>query len=320
MLLVMTRDTVLDPAFLLSILESLPDPVFILDEDGRYLAVLGGGERSRYDSTSYLIGKRLHDVLPAARADGFLAELRGVLESGRMHVHEYTLSAPEIEGNPQDGPRGPQWFQGRIARVGRLSPDGKPCVAWVVVNISERKRLEAELERLAHRDELTGLHNRRSFLQVAHAWMAEESAAGRDHRLHLAMIDLDHFKAVNDRYGHLIGDAVLQHLARALRQGLGPNAEAGRVGGEEFAALFRDQSLDDAVAALTGLQHHLKASPLRIGSEAIEARFSAGVVSMVLGDRVPGDLMRRADQLLYEAKDAGRDRVAFPGWIDRRQR
>ena len=190
----------------------------------------------------------------------------------------------------------------------------------MVVNISERKHLEAELARLAHRDELTGLHNRRSFLQVADTWMAEESAVGREHRLHLAMIDLDHFKAVNDRYGHVIGDAVLQHLARALRDGLGPSVEAGRVGGEEFAALFRDQRLEDAVAALTSLQQHLKVSPLRIGSEVIEACFSAGVVSMVVGDRVPVDLMRRADQLLYEAKGAGRDRVAFPGWIDRRQR
>ena len=99
MRIAMTKVPAIEPAFLLSVLESLPDPVFILDEDGRYLAVLGGEERSRYDSTSYIIGKRLHDVLPAARADGFLAELRGVLESGRMHVHEYTLSAPEIEGN-----------------------------------------------------------------------------------------------------------------------------------------------------------------------------------------------------------------------------
>ncbi len=310
----------MDRAFLESIVRSLPDPVMVLDEDGRYVAIFGGEERSRYDSMASLVGRTLHDVLPPDRADGFLAEVRDVIETGRIRFHEYALDAVEVKGNPQDGPSGTQWFQGRIAPIDRPGPGDRRCVAWVIVNISERRRLEAELDRLAHRDELTGLANRRSFLRVVEAAMRGDLEAGRDHALHVAMVDLDHFKAINDAYGHLVGDAVLQHFGRALSEHLCAGTTVGRVGGEEFAALFRGMSLDEAVQALQRAQQDLRDQPLGIGTERIAVRFSAGVTAMVAGDRSPGDLIRRADHFLYEAKAAGRDRIAFPGWFERRQR
>ena len=309
----------LDIGFLEAIVRSLPDPVMVLDENGLYVAVLGGEERSRYDSTAFLVGKSIYDVLPRDRADGFLAEIRQVLASGQMHIHEYSLSADDVEGNPHDGPRGVQWFQGRIACIDAPSPTGTACVAWVIVNISERKQLEERLKLIAQRDGLTGVLTRRAFLDLVEVHMAEVQPA-HDLGMQFSMLDLDHFKAVNDRFGHLVGDALLQHVAATMVEELGGSAVIGRLGGEEFGVLLHDRDLGNAVAHLQALQQALRSRPLVIAGESIEARFSAGVVSMAEDDRTPSDLMRRADRLLYEAKAAGRDRVAYPGWVDRRHR
>jgi len=309
----------LGDGFFCAVIRCLPDPVFVLDEDGRYVAVLGGEERSHYDSAGFLVGKTLYDVLPRERAEAFHAEIRQVLASGRMHVHEYPLSAAEVEGNPNDGPQGVQWFQGRIACIDAPTPSGKACVAWVIVNISERKRLEDRLKQIAHSDGLTGVLTRRAFLDVTGAHMAQARATPRP-GLQFAMLDLDHFKAVNDRFGHLVGDALLQHVAGIMQDEIGRCSVIGRLGGEEFGVLLQYGDLGDAVAQLSTLQQVLRMRPLVIAGESIEARFSAGVVSIDDEDRTLSDLMRRADRLLYQAKAAGRDRVAYPGWIDRRHR
>lgn len=302
--------TSLDNELLGSVARGLPDPVMVLDEDGRYLAVIGGLERSLYDSMAFLIGRSVHEVLPAALATQFLADIREVLATGRVHIMEYALHTDDVRGCPADGPGGEQWFQGRIAPLDRPGPNGQPCVAWVVVNITERKRLEAELEWLARHDELTGLRNRRSFLQCAEHAMAAEAGGP----LQLAMVDLDHFKVLNDTFGHLLGDAALRHVAVSLREGLGAQAEVCRLGGEEFAVLFREPHLPSAVAALERVRSSLAIEPLCHGEAQLPVDFSAGVCERLPSDTTPYELLQRADQLLYEAKRIGRGCVAYPGW------
>lgn len=313
------REQTADAAFLGAVLHSLVDPVFVLDDEGRYLGVFGASERSQYDSPDYLVGRRLHDVMDAALADGFLSDIRRVIDTGQVHVTEYTLSSLQCEGNPQDGPQGVQWFQGRIAPLDWQGGERR-AVAWVVVNISERKRLEAELQRLAHSDELTALRNRRAFLQLAEAALADAAPGSPAPALQLALIDLDHFKRVNDRYGHLIGDAVLRHVAVTLVASVGEDAEVARIGGEEFAILFHGLPPAAAVERLEVARRQLQAEPLQVGQERIAIDFSAGLCGAEITDRHPSDLLRRADQYLYLAKQAGRGRTAYPGWVDRRQR
>ena len=304
--------------FLEAVVRSLADPVFILDHDGHYLDAFGGAERREYDSLQYLVGRTLHEVMPAALADGFLADVRKVIETGEVHVAEYPLSAQDCDGNPKDGPAGVQWFQGRIAPVQDYSQHGKRCVAWAIVNISERKRLESELNRLASTDGLTGVLNRRAFLQHTGAWLDELQQAGAPQRLQLALIDLDRFKRVNDRYGHLVGDALLEYVAGLLGTACGDGHLLARIGGEEFAVAIRDADLAQALRWLEGVRGQFRAQPFRLGGESIPVAFSAGVATASTEDRHPTDLLRRADLRLYEAKDAGRDRVAYPGWLDRR--
>ncbi len=304
--------------FLAAVVRSLADPVFVLDCDGRYLAAFGGAERREYDSLQYLVGRTMHEVLPQAAADGFLADIRRVLDTGQVQVSEYSLSADDCEGNPNDGPRGAQWFQGRIARIQGYAPDGKGCVAWALVNISDRKRLESELSRLASTDDLTGLLNRRAFLQRTGEWLDAIQAAGTPHRLQLALIDMDHFKTVNDRYGHLVGDALLKYAAELLAATPDGEHVLARVGGEEFAVAINDAELSTAVRWLEAARARFREQPFRLGGESIPIAFSAGVASAGPEDRHPTDLLRHADLWLYAAKDAGRDRIAYPGWVDRR--
>lgn len=304
--------------FLEAVMRSLADPVFILDYDGHYLDAFGGAERREYDSLRYLVGRTLHEVMPQALADGFLADVRKVIDTGEVHVAEYPLSAQDCDGNPNDGPAGVQWFQGRIAPVQDYAQHGKRCVAWAIVNISERKRLEAELKRLASTDGLTGVLNRRAFLQHTGAWLDELQQAGTPQRLQLALIDLDRFKRVNDRYGHLVGDALLEYVAGLLGAACGEAHLLARIGGEEFAVAIRDVDLAHALRWLEEVRGQFRAQPFRLGGESIPVTFSAGVATASTEDRHPTDLLRRADLRLYEAKDAGRDRVAYPGWLDRR--
>ena len=178
---------------------------------------------------------------------------------------------------------------------------------WLVRDISERKKREAELARLATTDTLTGLPNRRSF-------MAGLDAAIDDARNHpersgvLLMMDIDHFKRINDRYGHPVGDTVLQHAARVIRSGLRQSDTAGRLGGEEFAAVLPAIGLKDGEALAERLRRALADTPVRTAAGNITVHISIGVTALTGDDAT--QLLSRADQALYAAKSAGRDRVS----------
>lgn len=303
-----------------AVTKALVDPVFVLDYDGRYLAALGGSERGAYDSLDYLVGKTLHEMLSKELADKFLADVRHVIDTNQPLVYEYELASEDLEGNLRDGPRGRQWFQGRIAPI-EADESGVPsCVAWVVINITRRKQLEAELERLATTDELTGLLNRRALLSRVDDALAAARSSAEPRPVAFALIDLDHFKGVNDRYGHPVGDAVLQHVSRLLQGQIEGRGALGRIGGEEFAALLPGMRHDEAIAWLQQAQRHLDANPFQLGHKTIPMGFSAGVVVARSDDRSPTDLLHHADHWLYEAKAAGRNCVAYPGWVERRAR
>lgn len=154
----------------------------------------------------------------------------------------------------------------------------------------------AALEELALRDSLTGLWNRRAFDQRL---VQLRAAAARHHRsLVLVIVDIDHFKAVNDRFGHAAGDDALGHLAVLLLRHTRAEDEVFRIGGEEFALLIPDLPVERVVAIVGRIRESLQATPPRFGPMT----FSAGVA------RDDGaELMARADQALYRAKAAGRN-------------
>lgn len=185
------------------------------------------------------------------------------------------------------------------------SVEGDRAVAEIstVQLADEERRRAAEFEKLALTDPLTGIANRRR----VERWLAEVAQSGAE-RVSLAIIDLDHFKRVNDSYSHETGDQVLRQVAGALEDaGAGSDMLIGRLGGEEFVQLCRGTSRTEAIEYAEQLLHRLR----RLSLDALEPglRVTASI-GIAFGDPAePSELLRAADRCLYAAKRAGRDQV-----------
>lgn len=166
-----------------------------------------------------------------------------------------------------------------------------------------RSRAEASrLRELAHTDVLTGLPNRRRLMEALHGAVQDRRAEGRTA---VVLFDLDHFKGVNDRYGHDIGDLVLQEVTDVVLATLRPDAVFGRWGGEEFLVVVPQAGLDEGAAVAERLRQAIAAHAFS-GGLSMTASFGVSVVSDA--DSVDAVLLR-ADRLLYVAKESGRDLV-----------
>ena len=187
--------------------------------------------------------------------------------------------------------------------------DGEPSVLSTLVDFTDRKRLEIELQRLATTDALTGAANRRCFLEHADAELARSRRYGLE--MSLVMMDVDHFKRINDTLGHARGDAALCHLVQLCAQIVRKQDLLGRLGGEEFALLLPQTSLEDATHLVERLRHHIEISGLELqpGSAPTSLTASFGVTALRPEDLRVEELLGRADQALYRAKDGGRNRV-----------
>lgn len=167
--------------------------------------------------------------------------------------------------------------------------------------------LAEELRRIATTDELTGLANRRQFLATLEVEVARAERGGR--ALSLAILDIDHFKRINDTHGHPAGDAALREVAEILRDATRLGDLVGRLGGEEFAVLMPDTDVAQVELAGERLRAAVAARPIALPSgEQIAVTLSAGAALLVAGEE-SDHLMQRADAALYEAKAGGRNRV-----------
>ncbi len=172
--------------------------------------------------------------------------------------------------------------------------------------LAELQRHAVLLERQSREDALTGLANRRHFDE--RITVEIQAATERGSALSLALVDLDHFKNINDTAGHAAGDAVLKRVAALLQQRAPAGALVARIGGEEFALILPGLALSDATALLESLRCAVAQLPLDDLSLQDGLRCSAGVSVWRAGDDHAG-LLRRADRGLYAAKRSGRDRV-----------
>jgi len=171
------------------------------------------------------------------------------------------------------------------------------------------RSLELELEQVSGKvreDALTGTLNRRG---LDECWTIESARAARlDAPLCLAVIDLDNFKALNDRLGHQAGDHALVHLTKVMRLGLRPSDVVARYGGEEFVIVLPHTPVDEAVAVVTRLQRELTRRFFLHNNERVLVTFSGGVTLWRPGE-ARDQTMERADKALYEAKRTGKNRV-----------
>jgi diguanylate cyclase (GGDEF)-like protein/PAS domain S-box-containing protein len=280
-----------------AIVENVGDLVAVLDTEGRRV----------YNSPSY---RPLFNERDIRRGSNSFAEIhpedreriRAIFQRtvdtgiGECAEFRFVLKDGSIRFMESDG-RAIRDADGRVSKVVVVSRD-----------ITEQKRLEAELREMAATDMLTGLPNRRHFLAQLDQECARVHRDG-EHSASVLMIDIDHFKNVNDSRGHVAGDQVLRHLAAAMRQELRRVDTLGRRGGEEFAIILPGAGLADAELFADRLRRKVSESAATHEGCELPVTISIGVSEIRAADAGAVDVLGRADRALYRAKESGRNRV-----------
>jgi len=279
---------------------------YLRQVSGREIAVLEAGERAE-----------IQDALDKGRVDLVFMDVRMPGKSGMEWLAEISekQTAPVVMLTGSGDERiAVQSIQGGAAGYlpkGRLSAENLASTIDEALNrwrqVQQARSDQEKLERLANFDSLTGLYNRRAILgrleeQTRHAGRYQEEFS-------LIMADLDHFKEVNDRYGHLAGDDVLESVGRLVQQSIRATDRAGRYGGEEFLIILPRTDLSSGVNVAERIRKAVEAARMEGGKgEVFGITISLGLSSYQAGEETES-LISRADDALYSAKKTGRNRV-----------
>jgi diguanylate cyclase (GGDEF)-like protein len=270
-----------------AVVRNLRAGILVLDPLGR-LVELNPYARALLEATpGGAIGRRLQELGPGPRAldaCGPQGEVR--LEPGGVARHLSVQRSPIDPGQDDAGE------------------------VIILFDITDRKEAERQLEVMAATDPLTGVTNRRFFYELAEAEVGRSLRSA--HPLAVVMLDVDHFKRINDRHGHLAGDGVLRNVAAECGRTLRQSDVFARFGGEEFVCLLPETDLAAALVAAERLRAAVEATPLAApGGEALRVTVSVGVAHRGAGEDGSLDgLLARADAAMYASKDRGRNRVS----------
>jgi diguanylate cyclase (GGDEF)-like protein len=293
-----------------ALLSALPDPAFILTRSGRYAAIFGGTDSRYYHDGSSLVGKYIEDVLNPEKTAWFLAQINITLASRGLHVVEYPLGAEDVKGVGAPGPAEQIWFEGRVQPLG-YQVLGEDAVLWVASNITASKKLEALLRMQSETDALTGLANRRKLMSGLTEHF--ELFARYKTPTSVLIFDIDHFKAINDQYGHLAGDKAITTTADVCRHELRAADFPARLGGDEFVVLMPHTDSAHAMTISERLREKIAEALRQLGALGNGATISGGLSEMTAGDTSYEDVLKRADDALYRAKRDGRNRIIRHG-------
>lgn len=255
----------------------------------------------------------------ATPGDAALMFRHGDSADGALHAHEYMVVAGHtwtLTLLTQPG------FEARFGRdsslliavAGIALSVAMALLAWLMINGRARAlqlaaRMTEELRHAAQHDSLTGLPNRALFSDRVHGKLAH--ARRHDERFALIFLDLDEFKPINDRYGHAVGDLLLQQVARRLQDSIRASDTVGRIGGDEFVVLIGDLAAPDAALALARKIHQELLRPYCVDGRELSISCSLGVAIYPDDGSDEIALTRRADEAMYRAKASGSGGVAL---------
>lgn len=280
--------------------ESAPDGLLLVDSTGGILHANPSAAAMFGWTTAGLVGQAVEVLIPAA------------LRASHASMREGFQSRPQRREMGRGGPlmaarRDGGSFPVEIALSPQHDGDGWATLC-IVRDVTERRRLEKTLMRQALQDSLTELPNRRHFSDsVSRALARAERDGGA---LTLMFIDLDHFKQVNDSFGHSVGDALLCEAARRLSEALRADDLLARMGGDEFAVLIQGGEPDDAAAVARKVLVALKPEFL-CGTQALAIGASLGITLYPADGRSVEELLGNADLAMYQAKQRGRNTWCF---------
>lgn len=266
------------------------------------------------------------------RVNAAVTDLLGYAEDELQRITFKDITHPEdiepglrfVERLLEGGPGGFQlekrychkdghWIWAQLSTSVVRGAGGEPDVlVSQIVDISQRKHDEGELQRLANSDPLTGMWNRWRF--EAEIARAVERCREDGRHAALLLIDIDGFKHINDSFGHAAGDALLVEVGRRLRERVRDTDAAGRVAGDEFGVLLPTAKPQQALAAARSLCEHITASPIVVGDGLeVTPTVSIGATMIDGRTRAPSDVFVAADIAMYDAKDLGRNRAVLYG-------
>lgn len=283
---------------LIDAMESLPNGFVLYDKDDR-LVICNQRYRDLYAKSADLMvkGASFSEIIRKGVERGQYVEAMGQEEewiAERIRVHN-NPGDPIEQKLPDE-----KWLR---IQERRTSEGG---LVGFRIDISQLKQQEQKLEQLAWTDCLTGALNRRRFMELA------DKELGRANRhaekVSFLLLDADHFKQVNDRYGHAAGDAVLTELVERFTKVLRSHDLIGRIGGEEFCVLLPEIGADGVTKAAERLRGAVADLPFSFEGQLIHVTISIGAATLTLGEDLPA-MIKRTDTALYQAKNTGRDRV-----------
>jgi diguanylate cyclase (GGDEF)-like protein len=278
------------------ILESTSDGILVLDDanqvihyNRRFLELWDlGKELDSVEFDDSTFGRMLESVIPEYTD---MMMTRHKVTSGNTTDLVYLKNGTILE-QISCSLIGGGWISGRL---------------WNYKDVTEKTRVEEKLKFLAATDDLTGLWNRRHFMDRAEYEIAQ--ALRHDRPLCIMQLDIDHFKRINDTHGHAAGDRVLKFLASSLKEQLRSTDTIGRIGGEEFVILFPDTDLQTAYAVAEKTRKFFECNMVNYDGKMLRITISMGVTSLTPGNKHIDALLRQADEACYAAKDAGRNRT-----------
>ena len=300
-LTVVERDLRRERDFVTGVIDTAQAVVLVVGEDQRIVRANAFAAKISGTPASALVGVDVAATFFAREAQDAAREL---LRSARAQVHGDAGTMPLDTAAGERREFG--WFHSVLPDPG----SDVPLLLLVGRDMTERERLFREVERLSTTDPLTGLANRRHFDATAQLEVLRARRHGRP--LSAVMLDIDHFKSVNDTHGHAAGDRVLVALA-GLCNALSRRTDLkARLGGEEFCLLLPETSSASAHQLAERIRAQFQGLPFEVSGRAFHVTASLGVAGY-LGDEPPDSLIARADHALYVAKGSGRNRVVVAG-------
>ncbi len=288
-----------------SIFDELPDVIVFTDATRTIVRVNPSARKVFGYEPNELIGQK-SAILYETKVE--------FLRQGRLRYNLKNCDNPSIhmtDYRRKDGSIFPgETIGGPIRDSGGVTIGFLSIIRDVSARVEAERNLQAaqrKLEQLALTDELTGIANRRHFMSVAHYRFAQATRYFQP--LSLIVIDIDHFKQINDSYGHEAGDRVLKALCEACRPMIRKDDLLGRIGGEEFGLVL--PNVDQRAALSLGRRLNALFRDITIGYGEASLTFTAslGIATLNMADGDFGVLLRRADRALYSAKQGGRDRT-----------
>ncbi len=262
----------------------------------------------------------LQSLQAIANTVGFCAQAELIKNGRSCMLHNNTLTIvtlreqtptistpPGLSAKPHFIPNQADTVEVPVAAMGALSH-------FINAVTRELEESNLQLERLATCDPLTGVFNRREFFRRGNLELQRFQRKGTP--FCIILMDLDHFKQINDTYGHAAGDAALKTFARVCRHSIRELDIPARIGGEEFVILLPDTELAEAIAVAERICNKIRSQPIQVPKESSNQQdfritVSAGITYIKPEDHTLDSTLARADKLLYQAKEQGRDRVLY---------